>query len=704
MRKEKLWNWIISISYLSIISIMTFPLMLHLETGLPGDLGDPLLNVWILGWETKALTQKPWEVFHPPIFFPHRYTIGFSENLFGFLPVAMPFALAWGNPVLGYNAAFVFAFWISCMGVYKLLYKLTRHRAAAFVVGILFAFAPYRWAQLGHLHILSYGWIAFALATVVGYAENPSRRRLFDVALSSFLAIMLSLHTALFGLLSLGAYVLTLWRVRVLKPAELPRLLATEALVLAISLPFLYPHLLASPTIAADRLPQLAAGAEVKLTDFLAAAPHLKLLGPLTEPFRTLSKSNCEVQLYPGLIVAILALIGAFGSEGNLIKATKLTALALIAVGLAVTLGVGLYVKFLRVVGPHSLLLLPLYIVSPVRALGRWMILTWVGMGILAGFGLRKIVDKATNQTAKSVLILGIALLGILEGWVAPLPISTVTPLKELPEVYHWLARQPGDFAILELPVFYPLYADETRRMYAGLLHGKKLITGYSGVIPRDVKDLVDVLRDFPSPQAISEIARRGSQGLRYVLVDISLPFPEFNRRFSEGLCGLQNDPCLRFVARFGQVYVFEVTTFPGTERFEPDFYRETEVNFGDVAVLRGYGTGVTGEGDLFVVLDWEAGHKPFQGYSATVQAFDAEGRMLAQVDRPPLVEPFTQCWRPGARVRDIRVLKLSSAKPGDVARVGVAIYKWPSLEHLPIFTDKGLYPYRFFWLKGRRL
>ena len=34
---------------------VTWPLVLHIDEALPGDLGDPLLNTWILGWDADRL-------------------------------------------------------------------------------------------------------------------------------------------------------------------------------------------------------------------------------------------------------------------------------------------------------------------------------------------------------------------------------------------------------------------------------------------------------------------------------------------------------------------------------------------------------------------------------------------------------------------------------------------------------------------------
>lgn len=699
MRKVMI-NWAVAILYLFLTLVMTYPLILHLRTGIPGDLGDPLLNVWILGCETKALSGTFSNLFHLPVFFPHRYTLGYSENMMGFLPVAMPFTLAYGNPALGYNVAFLFAFWTSCMSMYKLLYKLLQRRGAALVGGILFAFAPYRWAQLSHLHILSYGWIPFALVAVLDYVQEPTKVRLFNAGLAALLMIMLSLHTGLFGLLSVGIFLFMLGRETGVKFANIRPLLLTLGVVLVISSAILYPYFATSSTIVTDRLPQIGTGAAVKPVHFLTASPTLRLLGPLTERLHYNEESNCENQLYPGLVSLILAVVGSWGLKNNKLKAAVKSAWMMIGLGTAVTFGVGFYIKLLTEIGLHRFLLVPLYLLSPIRAVTRWMILAWVGLGILAGVGLWKVEEMASKRARRVLILALIITLGMAESWVVPLTVSMLTPLENLPEVYHWLAQQPGDFAILELPVLYPFWAGETWRMYAGLLHNKKLIIGYSGVIPQDIKELAEMLKYFPSSESLEAIADRGPEGLRYVLVETYLPDLDFNTRFSDNLCQFQNNPVLRFIRRFGDIYVFEVKTFPQAETFEPLFYWNLEAQFGDIAILRGYGLGLTKNGKPFVVLDWEALGGPVQKYSATVQAFGSRGEMLYQIDHPPVMDPFLGCWEPGAPIRDIRILDLAFEDLKGINKLGVAMYNWATMELLPLTVDGVPNTEHFLWLK----
>ena len=51
-RLPVLWAFL---SYLGLTLILTDPLIRQLGSALPSDLGDPVLNTWILWWNTQAM-------------------------------------------------------------------------------------------------------------------------------------------------------------------------------------------------------------------------------------------------------------------------------------------------------------------------------------------------------------------------------------------------------------------------------------------------------------------------------------------------------------------------------------------------------------------------------------------------------------------------------------------------------------------------
>ena len=80
------------------------------------------------------------------------------------------------NPILCYNLLFLSTFVLSGLGMYLLVRELTGNPLAAFVAGLLFAFAPYRLPQSSHLQVLSSQWMPFALYGFRRYFRHGGAR------------------------------------------------------------------------------------------------------------------------------------------------------------------------------------------------------------------------------------------------------------------------------------------------------------------------------------------------------------------------------------------------------------------------------------------------------------------------------------------------------------------------------------------------
>ncbi len=172
------------LAYLALTLIFTWPVGPGLTRDVPGDLGDSLLNMWILAWgvdHLPGLLAGPagWHAFwNGNIFHPEPSTLALSEHLFGqALQIAPVYALT-GNIILGYNLLFLSTFVLSAFGAYLLVRDLTGDWRAAFVAGLVYGFLPYRIAQIAHIQILSSQWMPFVLWGLHRYIARGSVRGL----------------------------------------------------------------------------------------------------------------------------------------------------------------------------------------------------------------------------------------------------------------------------------------------------------------------------------------------------------------------------------------------------------------------------------------------------------------------------------------------------------------------------------------------
>src|SRR3954467_4975145 len=151
--------------YLVLTIVFTWPLAREMSRFV-SDLGDPLLNAWIIDWDCYAFAHTPLHLDDAPIFAPAKLALAFSENEVGIAMLAFPFWLAGFTPLTVYNIALLIGFALSAYGAYILARTVGTSFAAAIAAGVLYGFAPYKFDHLAHLQIVVSGWLPLMLAAL----------------------------------------------------------------------------------------------------------------------------------------------------------------------------------------------------------------------------------------------------------------------------------------------------------------------------------------------------------------------------------------------------------------------------------------------------------------------------------------------------------------------------------------------------------
>ncbi len=164
-------------------AFMTWPTLRDPGTTIPQDTADPTLQAWQMSWAGHILTTDPSQLWNANAFFPDKYSYAFSDTLLGYAPAGM----IGSGPVAAlvrYNIMYVLIFALAFFGAYVLARQLGARPTGAVVAGAAFAYAPWRLGQAGHLHVLSTGGIALALAMLarghgfsLRHGYQPDRRR-----------------------------------------------------------------------------------------------------------------------------------------------------------------------------------------------------------------------------------------------------------------------------------------------------------------------------------------------------------------------------------------------------------------------------------------------------------------------------------------------------------------------------------------------
>jgi hypothetical protein len=315
-------------AYVLLALAYTWPLTLRLATGVIHDPYDPLLNTWILWWNTRTLplTEAWWNA---PIFYPATGTLAFSEHLVGLMPIAGPFAF-FNAPLLGYNIALLATYPLCALTAHFLVFTLTRRHDAAFVAGLAYAFAPYRLGQLPHIQVMTTYWTPLCLAALHRY--DLSRKPPW-IALAGAAFLMQSLSSGYF--MFFLAVLLALWFAWFALGRWPIRLFVAAAVSFGIAAVVLLPFLLGYQQILRDLYGFKRSLFEIRfysadVAGLLLASEDLLLWGWLHVIQRP------ESGLFPGLTIVALAAYAIydarpFVSTGESLRQRRIKIVLLVA-------------------------------------------------------------------------------------------------------------------------------------------------------------------------------------------------------------------------------------------------------------------------------------------------------------------------------------------------------------------------------------
>jgi hypothetical protein len=289
-------------AYVVLTAALTWPLVLHPGSVVPNDLGDPLLNTWLLSWNARVapVTAAWWDA---PQFYPATGTMAFSEHLLGLTIFTTPIIAATGNPLLAYNTAFFLSFVLSGLSAYFLAFTIARRHDCAFVAGLAFAFAPYRMAQLAHMQVLSSYWMPVALAALHRYFADG---RLRWVALFAVAWLMQAL--------SCGYYLFYLSVLVVLWLAWFVSGRGNWRGILRVGIAWAVSALVLAPVLYGYWRFQHAYGLRRGITEIVRFSADVASLLKAPDSLRLWGWLNAvdhpESQLFPGVTIIILIVVG----------------------------------------------------------------------------------------------------------------------------------------------------------------------------------------------------------------------------------------------------------------------------------------------------------------------------------------------------------------------------------------------------------
>ncbi len=483
--------------YIVLTLLLTWPLVIHFATHVPGDgIDDPSL-AWNLWWVKARLidlhTVEPssfnitsgfnldsfpvFDIFHVDwMFFPIGINLGFYTltPLNGLLSVPLQTAL---SLIVASNVILLSSYVLGGYGTFLLVrYLLGKDRQAlspqlitlcAFAAGIVYAFASSKlfYTSLGQFNISSSQWIPFVVLYTLRTAE---RRRARDAVLAGiFLTFQAWAELTYASFLLILIALVFVWQLvasaQVDRPARLPAALAHSLRRLYPSfllmgmvtllglLPFLWamaPDLLAE----GDFFGSGGGFADIFSADLLGYLLPTRLhplFGAWTAQLPFPNDKGQQIYIgYSALIVAVVGTASLWRRQGW--RGLLWPLLTLWFAWLTLGAEARWNGETLSVPGPFALISrLPFF--SGNRYPSRYSVLLMLCVAVLVGYGLRKLADVGEGrrrQLSLPILCSAFMVVFLFEHLSAPLPLSDF----RVPSIYREIAAEAGDFTLLELP------------------------------------------------------------------------------------------------------------------------------------------------------------------------------------------------------------------------------------------------------------
>jgi hypothetical protein len=304
-RRPTAREFLIFICFCALTALMTWPWILHLRDAVV-DKGDPYMIAWTLWWDFHQTFHNPLHLFDANVFYPYRYTLAFSENDYGIaLPFFPLFALGL-RPLTVHAIATFFGFAFSGYGSFRLTRTLTGDDRAAWLAGIIFAFIPYRFHLLSHLHYLFAGWLPLVCEALILFARKPSWKRSIWLGAAFLMNALTCVSWFIMALVPLGLTLLfLLFATRGLVRSRAFWIRGAVALAGALFLfsPFLFVYYRVSVLYGLRWQPWEFAHNSALPIHWLKADPRNKLWHNLG------AWMTAPTPLFPGMLAPLLALL-----------------------------------------------------------------------------------------------------------------------------------------------------------------------------------------------------------------------------------------------------------------------------------------------------------------------------------------------------------------------------------------------------------
>lgn len=520
---------------------MTFPLALHPGTlGYQVNYGDAQFSVWNVAWVARTLVVDPLHVLDANIFYPHRWTLSYSEMNLGAGALAAPVYWATRNVYTSHNFVVLLSFVLSATAMYYLARYLVADRRAAAVAAIAFAYTPHVFSHLPHIQLLMTAGLPLSLLAFHRLADRPSAARGAALGAAMAMQAFFCAYYSVFAMLMVGYAVLftAAWR-RLWRNAAYWRAIGVAAVAaLAATVPLIAVYVVLQRATGFTRSVEAAGSYSADWRAYFASSAyaHAWMLGFL---------KNWREVLFPGFVALGFGLAGAATGWRAGGRPRELAAFYASLGSLA----------FWESFGPDLGLYRVTYAIVPIfsfmRAPSRFGLIVALALAVLTALAISRMLTRVSRPALAGSIL---ALLTAAELFV---PLQFMPAPAENPAYLHLASLPRGP--VVEMPMYSERFAfARTRYMLSSTVHWMPLVDAYSDYIPDDFRARLDVLGEFPTREAFKLLER---DGVRYAVFHVD----QYSGAAAETLRArlAEFEPYLRRLEANDEVELYEITGFP---------------------------------------------------------------------------------------------------------------------------------------------
>lgn len=565
--------WIIALFV--VLSIFFYQPILNSNCSILGSGGGDDFGAISIIWQTKkdsAFNKQIDTTTNNLISYQHQKSDNLSINplwkgIFSVLRTNL-------SEITVYNLINWISLPLSAIGMYFLVYYVTKSKSASIVAGIIYAFSPYHFIRMsGHIFLAHIEWFPFLILFLLKLVETKKYRYSIFAGVFFALNFFTDYYYGLFSCIFLIIFLsVRLFVTKSHITKQKLKLLAVFGLTVAILIgSYLIPIFLSQKNQKNNGMlnfsrpvKDLYQWGQQSVKYFLIPWHENYLFGDYYNKIFYKSKGIPEGEslAYLGIPGLLLAVYGIYKWQKEKPKNSEFNFIMILFIVTAITAAI---FSFSPPISPSSWIykILPQF-----RVYSRLCILVSLSITVLAGVGLKYLFESLkTSKLTKYIpakhltvyaftLILIIVLLDFL-------PSFKTTDVSQVPAEYVWLKNQPKDTVIVEYPYVSSNYAPTPTYIFWQRIHQKPMINGQPETDPTGKEQIRQQITDVTNPKTAIILNKLGA---RYLFLHKD-QFNKLNRdkyispdiKLNKNINPKNINPNLEFIERFGQTYIYEI-------------------------------------------------------------------------------------------------------------------------------------------------